>query len=89
VRSGRRSVQPLAVALALVPLALLVLSACVEGITPNCSDPATPCGPGASPGVDGSSEASPQDATTDVRDASASEAGDADADAPLDAPDGG
>ena len=82
MRSGTRCVSR--VALALAPLALL---ACVEGVTPNCSDPATPCGPS----VDAASEGSTPDAAPDARDASVPDtsSADADADAPLDAPDGG
>jgi hypothetical protein len=87
VRAGSRGV--LGGALALVPLACLLGVACVEGVTPSCSDPAASC----SPSIDGSAEGASLDATAtiDARDASAPDApdGDADADAPVDAPDGG
>lgn len=77
---------PLAfVAVPLVTMGLLG-EACVEGKTPDCSDPNVQCGPDldGSPGADAGG-----DALADVFDAESASDADAEGDAPADAPDGG
>ena len=67
----------------------VMIAGCVEGVTPDCSDAATPCGPN----VDGASdrtEASSTEVGSPIDGAVDSAADvDAEADAPLDAGDAG
>ena len=81
MRSRFRACLAIAAAL-LVPTALV--GACTDGVTPDCSDAATQCGPN----IDGSADVSeaqplPESSTKDtsVADTSATDAGDLDADA--------
>jgi hypothetical protein len=86
----RQSVRVRVLALAFCALVVpgAVATACVDGMTPDCSDPKTPCGPS---GLDGSSdriEAAVLEATAPIDSALDSPA-EAATDANLDAGDGG
>lgn len=69
-------------------LAAAIASGCVDGVTPDCSDPKTQCGPS----LDGSPEhveAALPEAAPPVTDGAAFADADAEPDADLDAGDGG
>lgn len=95
----RRGRGRLALAVALLLTQGTLGATCVEGVTPECSDPAARCGPQLDATTD--QEASLSEASTDAEEAGdaadAGEAGDAgdggdgssDGDAASDAPDGG
>jgi len=91
MRGARTGIKRLGVASAMVllPLALLAYAGCVDGVTPNCSDPAVQCGPdldGAADRIEAARlpEAAAKDAAPDATDA-----GEDARDADLDARDGG
>jgi hypothetical protein len=76
------------VAITAVPAA--IAAGCVDGVTPDCSDPATPCGPDLSGVMDGSLDGTDGDAPFEAAaDTAPDVQADADADADLDGGDGG
>ena len=75
------------VAIAAAPVAIAV--GCVDGMTPDCSDPATPCGPDLSNSRDGSLDADGDAPSEAAADTASDVQTDANADADLDGGDGG
>jgi len=74
---------------ALAVLVGTILMGCVDGVTPDCSDAATQCGPNVDGSTDTSSEALLPEAAKPDSAADAGDASDADAGDALDAGDGG
>lgn len=74
---GRKKRLGAALAIALSPVALV--AACVDGVTPDCSDAATPCGPSLDAGPERVEAALPEAARIDGAPEAAPDAPDLDA----------
>ncbi|WP_146647372.1 hypothetical protein [Labilithrix luteola] len=80
LRRAQRRAALVAIALFALALQAVLVVACTDGTTPDCSDPATPCGPLLSSDVVDGSTRSPE-ASADSTVADGSDASDGDLDA--------